>query len=231
VLYFLTHMTPAEVQALAEAANDANLGAALSEVAVTSPAARPGAAGVVQTAYRTGIRTTPEIANLMHTFQAAGIDVYVVSASAEDVVRVFATNPKYGYGLAPDHVLGIRLAKDESDRYLPALQAGWPVTVYHGKVDAIQAAIARVGGRGPVFVAGDSDGDYNMMTEFPDTQLVLIVNRLMGGSIGKLSAEAARELGRLDAKYLFQGRDENTGLWLPSEQTILLGKSRALLLP
>jgi phosphoserine phosphatase len=168
VLYFCANMTTAEVQALAEASIDANLGAGLAKVELTSPGARPGAAGVVQASYTTGMRTTPEIANLMHAFQVAGIDVYVVSASMEDVVRVFATNPKYGYGLALDHVLGIRLAKDGSDRYLPALKAGWPVTVFHGKVDAIQAEIARVGGRGPVFVAGDSDGDYNMLTEFPD---------------------------------------------------------------
>jgi hypothetical protein len=36
-------------------------------------------------------------------------------------------------------------------------------------------------------VAGDSDGDYDMLRDFPDTELGLIVNRLKKGKIGELS--------------------------------------------
>lgn len=40
---------------------------------------------------KAGLRTQPEIANLFHELEKNGIKVYVVSASLEDVVKVFAS--------------------------------------------------------------------------------------------------------------------------------------------
>ncbi len=48
-----------------------------------------GKAGTVEVTYTTGLRLASEIANLMHTFMENGIDVYVISASMEEVVEVF----------------------------------------------------------------------------------------------------------------------------------------------
>jgi hypothetical protein len=87
----------AEVSALTEASNDANLGMSLTKTKYTSPASLPGVAGVITTAHFHGIRLCTEIATLMDTFRHHGFDVYVSTASLEDVVAVFATNPKYGY--------------------------------------------------------------------------------------------------------------------------------------
>ncbi|MDF2569252.1 MAG: phosphoserine phosphatase, partial [Sporomusa sp.] len=112
VLFFFQNMTTAEVQVLAEKSNDYGLGQAIRKEKWMSPAALPGQAGVVGTSRTTGLRVTEEIADLMSTLRANGIDVYVCTASLEDVVAVFATNPKYGYNLPRENIIGMRLEKD-----------------------------------------------------------------------------------------------------------------------
>ena len=71
--------------------------------------------------------------------------------------------------------------------------------------------------RQDVFVAGDSEGDMNMMQDFADTKLVLIVNRLKGKDIDVLSKQAVASYGKPDAKVLLQGRNDNTGQFEPSQ--------------
>ncbi|MDQ0861851.1 haloacid dehalogenase-like hydrolase [Bacillus sp. V2I10] len=230
ILYFFTNMTREELQSLGEASNDANLGRELSKVTLKSPESLKGEAGVVSSSYYTGIRLTPEMSNLMHTLQANGIDVYVVTASLGDLVEVFANNPKYGYNVPKNNILGMRLEMKDG-KYEPYYKEDWPFTGMHGKTEVIQKEIAsKKRGRGPILVAGDSNGDYEMMTEFSDTELVLIVNRVSGGNIGKLSAIAASQIGEKNPNYVLQGRDENTGLWIPTEYTIKLGTNEKVLL-
>lgn len=44
---------------------------------------------------------------LYNALMANGIDVYVVSASAEEIVRMVASDPKYGYNVPPQNVIGV----------------------------------------------------------------------------------------------------------------------------
>jgi hypothetical protein len=44
---------------------------------------------------------------LINTLMANGIDVWIVSASNEEVVRMVVSDPKYGYNIDPKHVLGV----------------------------------------------------------------------------------------------------------------------------
>lgn len=44
---------------------------------------------------------------LINTLQANGIDVWIVSASNEEVVRMVVSDPKYGYNVKPENVLGV----------------------------------------------------------------------------------------------------------------------------
>ena len=44
---------------------------------------------------------------LYNTLMANGIDVYVVSAAAEELVRMVASDPKYGYNVKPENVIGV----------------------------------------------------------------------------------------------------------------------------
>lgn len=224
VLYLFINLTVEEVQKLAEASNDASLGMAIQNVTWTSPKALAGKAGVVSTTHTTGLRLTSEVANLMNTFRSNGIDVYVVSASLEDVVRVFATLPKYGYNLPAENVIGMRLATENgliTNKYQP----NYPITVGHGKTEVIQSVLVKKYGHGPIFIAGDSNGDFEMMTELDSVKLSLVINRVKGGKIGQQAAKAAEQLDKANPTVVLQGRDENTGMWIPMEQTIKLGKS------
>ena len=38
-----------------------------------------------------------------------GIEVYVVSAASEELVRMVASDPKYGYNVKPQNVIGVSL--------------------------------------------------------------------------------------------------------------------------
>ncbi|MDF2681789.1 MAG: phosphoserine phosphatase [Brevibacillus sp.] len=224
VLYLFTNMTVDEVHKLAEASNDVSLGMAIQTETWTSPKALAGKTGVVTASHTTGLRLTSEVGNLMNTFRSNGIDVYVVSASLEDVVRVFATLPKYGYNLPSENVIGMRLAI-ENGLITNKYQANYPITVGHGKTEVIQSVLEKKYGHGPIFIAGDSNGDFEMMTELHSVKLALVVNRVKSGKIGQQAAKAAEQLGKTNPSVVLQGRDENTGMWIPTEQTIKLGKS------
>lgn len=229
VIYFFTNMTVAEVSLLAEASNDTALGAALTRVKYTSPAALAGKAGVVGVTHFHGIRLCTEIGGLMDTLRANGIDVYVSTASLEDVVAVFAANAKYGYNVPRENVLGLRLEQD-GQVYRNAYRKDWPLNWGPGKSEVIKRELVARKGYGPIFVAGDSDGDYDMLRDFPDTVLGLIVNRMKKGKIGELSSQAAARLLVSEPRFVLQGRQESTGNWLPVETSIKYGKSSPQLL-
>jgi hypothetical protein len=228
VIYFFANMTVAEVMALAEASNDAALGAALTKVKYTSPTERPGRAGIVSTSHFHGIRLCTEIGGLMDTLRANGIDVYVCSASMEEVVAVFASNPKYGYNVSRENVLGLRLERN-GNTLRNAYLKDWPLTWGPGKSVAIKREIVALKGYGPLFVAGDSDGDYDMLRDFAETRFGMIVNRMKTGNIGALSKLAAAQLDARQPRFLLQGRQESTGNWLPTETSIKYGKTNPLL--
>ncbi len=229
VVYFFANMTHDEVATLTEQSNDLNLGLGLTRTTYTSPSSTPGRAGVVSVKHFHGIRLTTEIASLMDVLREHGIDVYVCTASLEHVVGVFASLPKYGYRVPRANVLGLRLEMRGNvltNRY----KADWPLTWGPGKTVAIQRELVARKGYGPLLVAGDSDGDYDMLRDFPDTKLGLIVNRLKKGKIGELSQRAAVSVQAAEPRYVLQGRQESTGNWMPSEQSVKYGTSAAKLL-
>ena len=229
VLYLFGGLSIKQVAALAEASNDLNLGDAIRKVKYTSPTSMPGQAGVVSVSHTHGVRLTPEIANTMHVLSAAGFDIYVSTASLEDVVRVFATLPKYGYDVPPANVLGLRLEMD-GDTYLPIYRKGWPLNYGPGKTEVIKRELVAKKGYGPALVFGDSDGDFDMLRDFADTRLGVLVNRLKKGNIGSLCKLGAEQMGKVDARFVLQGRDERTGQWIPEEMTLKLGTTEKKLL-
>lgn len=229
VIYLLANMTVADVSRLTETSNDLALGAALVKTKYTSPAERAGKAGVVSVSHFHGIRLCTEIGGLMDTLRRNGIDVYVCTASLEHVVAVFATLPKYGYNVSRDHVIGLRLEED-GQTLTNAYRKGWPLIWGPGKTTVIKQELVAKKGYGPLLVAGDSDGDYDMLRDFADTKLGLIVNRMKKGKIGELSKAAAETLKDKAPRYLLQGRQESTGNWLPQESSIKIGKAEPQLL-
>jgi len=69
-----------------------------------------------------------------------------------------------------------------------------------------------------------------MLSEFPQTKLGLIVNRLKKGLTGILSNQAHRELDNPAPRYILQGINENTGAFNASEYTVKFGTNEKLLL-
>jgi hypothetical protein len=62
---------------------------------------------------KTGEVNPPKIftgmTELYNVLMENGIDVYVISAAAEELVRMVASDPKYGYNVKPENVLGVNM--------------------------------------------------------------------------------------------------------------------------
>lgn len=204
VLYLFNGMTKEEVQKLAKEANDYGIGDKLGKYTIESSDKLLGEAGKIVYEYKSGLRTQPEIANLFHEFQKNGIEVYIVSASLEDIVKVFASDKSYGYNLKPENVYGMRLEMNK-DKYLSQYKKGYPQTQTKGKVETINKFLKpKHGGKDPILVAGDSGGDENMLTEYKGTKVLLLMKRK-----GKLDDVVK------DKRALIQTRNEQTGLLVP----------------
>lgn len=242
VTYLFTGMTPAEVQELATASHKywSTYGRYASET-ITSPLELPGEAGVVSTSYITGVTFTDELRDLYHTLMANGIDVYIVSASPIDTI--LAANKCMGYGVPEDQVFAMRNKLGEDGRYINEYDYDWggegmyAQTQGEGKSTIITNFIApKYDGVGPLMVFGDSAGDMNMMTDWMDegdTELGVIFNRYRKPTSDPLtweaSVKAAEQMGKADAQFVLQGRDENNGQLRPSEYSIMLGSTDEVL--
>lgn len=232
VTYLFAGMTEAQVRELTVKTVRWQLGQPIQKVKWTSPTELPGRAGVVAVSWKNGLRLQPEMQALYARFRDAGWHVWVCSASFVDVIREISSNPEFGYNNPADRVLAMQLERDAQGRILPEYRHGYDQTQGPGKTKNIQRFLVTRYGYGPAFVAGDSEGDQNMMADFTDTKKVLIVNRLRDPKtpIGQFSALAAQNYGKADTRYLLQGRDDNTGQWLPSQKHIPLGASQGLIL-
>ncbi|MBC3456944.1 HAD family hydrolase [Pseudomonas mosselii] len=229
-VFFCSNMTEQDVEDLALSSVRHSLQAGIVKTTLESPHSRPGKTGVVKVSYVEGMRVVPEIADLMHTLQRNGIDVFVVSAGFEPLVKVIATRPEFGYNIPSNQVYGLRLETSAAGKYLAQAKKGHPISYREGKPEVIRKYIApRREGRDPIFVAGDSNSDFGNFSMLPGVSLGLIVNHLSTGDFGRVSTEAAKTLGRPDARWVLQGVDENIGLWSPTESTTKVGDTQAYL--
>lgn len=177
-----------------------------------------GRAGKITVTRAEGIGIAKEMTQLYNALMDNGFDVYICSASMETVVETLACDSKYGFKISPDNVFGIRLTDNGSGTIDAVYSKDYEQPFQAGKVRAITKYIAPShGGKGPVLVAGDSNGDINMLTEFKDLKVGLILNCHNGGLIGTLSqyamfgkdvlSEDPLMIANEDAKYILQGRD------------------------
>ena len=154
-----------------------------------------------------------ESVHLYNALKDNGFDVYVCSASLEAVVEAMACSPGYGLGLSPDNVFGIRLA--DRNNFGGEFDEDYDQTFLEGKTACIEKLIApRHGGRAPSLVAGDSNGDYAMLTSFDSLSVGLIFDCKRSGQIAglieKASASSAQEPAARPV-YVVQPRDRFTG--------------------
>ena len=93
-----------------------------------------------------GLALTPELQNLYTTLTDNGIDVYICSASMEEIVEGMACDPKYDLGIKDDHVFGLRLMTHEDCTIDIAYDPGYPQSYKEGKTDCIRTMIAPLHG-------------------------------------------------------------------------------------
>lgn len=229
VIYWFAGYTKDEVRKITDEALKYELNNKLAKAKWETPEVFKTKAGAISYSYKTGLRVFPEMMSLYSAFRANGIDVFVITASYGPVVEVFSG--RYGYNVPADKVIGMEIAEKDGI-LLPYYKEGYPQTQRMGKVEVINMKIKKELGRDydPLFSAGDSDGDYEMSTEYPGMKLTLVFNRLKGGDIGKLCKQAVAEKDKAEPRVILQGRDENTGMLLPQSESILLGKTEAKLL-
>ena len=123
----------------------------------------PTGQGQGQIEMEQGIRIRKPMVSLVAYLQAAGWEVYVVSASAQPVVEAVAAR----YGVLADHVLGVRTAL-QNGRLTGEVLA--PVTWRKGKVDALRTRT----GRRPALALGDAWTDFEMLI---DAEAAIIIDR------------------------------------------------------
>lgn len=232
ILYMFKGMTSQELISLSSESADYWLNYHTWEkVTLTSPSDFASEAGAVSISYKTSLALSPEMKDLYACLKNSGFEVYVLTASSVDVIKGVACPGKYGLNVSDDHVFGMMQKKDNAGKYLNAMDENYVLTQAEGKTATINKYIAsQHDGNAPTFVAGDSDGDYNMMSDYEDMKLGLIINRVKGGNIGSLCQEAANYIGLEEARYVLQGRDENKGEFISSQASILLGSDTPALL-
>ena len=231
-LFLFTGFTVDEVKSMAKDAVSFELANNIGKQTLQSPPGLKTKAGTRSCSFHSGLRIYAEMQNLIATCRKHGINAYIVSASYQPVVEVFSGVGNFGYNFDPDHVIGMELEIGADGKIIPEYKKGWIKTVRHGKVEAIDKIIKSLPGKNhdPLFAAGDSDGDVEMLTKFPDMKLALIWNRVKGGAIGNLCKQAVDEMKRPDPRFILQGRNENTGMVIPGSETILLGITKSELL-
>lgn len=157
--------------------------------------------------FATGLFPFEEIRELMTVMRSIGMTVCIISASEQHLVE--GAVQALAYPVDPAHIFGMRL-RTEGGVLCPDLQNEdiYPVTYRRGKQQIVERFLQGV----PVFAAGDSDTDYEMLTAFPELDCRLLVDRRQTGLVEALFH---------DPKTLVQGRDERCGTFLPAHRSRL----------
>ncbi len=166
-----------------------------------------GRSGPVRARFCTGLRALVEMRALMQALTDAGVLVFIITASQQELVEGAAL--ALGYPVPREHIFGMRLEQDGA-RLLPRSVdiKRYPLTWRGGKREVIERFLPAP----PVLACGDSDTDFEMLTSFEETELRLIINRDSTGQIRSLYD---------DERTLLQGRDEHRGCFHKERESVL----------
>lgn len=210
LLHLIKGMTPEQIRQVARDAAQYGLGKGYLE-RCTWESPEMGRTGKVSISFDSGMAQPVEMIHLYQTLRANGIDVYIVSASLEDIVESLACNSEYGYDLPAENVWGMRQPLDEQGRFTGFFREDYTPTLEDGKsVDILRFIAPLHGNKGPALVAGDSNGDYSMLSSFCDLGRGLIIDRNMPEPLCTLYDKPG---------YLLQGRDPATGSFIRSHRS------------
>ncbi len=171
-----------------------------------------GEAGYVTVTTEYGLGISKNMKDLYAKLEANGIVPYICTASIEENVTAVACDGSLGIKVPEERIFGVKLLKDAAGRFTDEYDPEWVLTAGAGKTETILKRIAPLhGGKGPVLVGGDSNGDYEMLTDFPDMQCGLIINLDRTDPI--------RSLYNLQPRYLLQGRDAAHSRFVPNSES------------
>ncbi|CAM3229097.1 HAD family hydrolase [Streptobacillus felis] len=158
--------------------------------------------------YKTGLSIAKEMEELIKEFCENNIDVYVISGSpriqVEEALKPLKPYIKEIYGKELEIIDG---------KITGEIKEGTIETYYEGKVEIIDKFLYNKYNKGPIFVAGDSMGDYHMLTRYEDTEISLLIDRNRTGKFSEL-------LEANDDRYLSQTVDETIGRFIDAEKSI-----------
>lgn len=183
-----------------------------------------GQSGKVSVSFMRGLGIPEEMKSLYKVLNDNGISTYICSAAEENIVETIACDKEYGLGIPPENVFGIRLALSKNGLVYAEYDTNYSQTYKEGKTKAILEYIAPLHcGNEPVLVAGDSNGDYDMLTAFKSLKAGLIIDCGNGGPIGELTMAAQSGHKRTKAPvYIVQGRNEREKSFIPEQTSIIL---------
>ncbi|EGZ21948.1 hypothetical protein PHYSODRAFT_488713 [Phytophthora sojae] len=215
--HLLVGMTETEIKALIRSSIRWNLGQALEAPTYTSTGDLQ-----VEGSYTKGLRFFNGQESTMRALRAAGVDVYIISASPE----LYAAEAGGLFGLGnmvpKDNVYGVRFKTDEAGLFTAELQEDYPITWGPGKAKVVTSILEPIHkGAPPIYSSGDSEGDCEMMSTVRDG-VVDTNNRLKGNSscINDFYVKACEFFGSTEPStnnaYLLQGQDQVIGTWITS---------------
>ena len=214
--YRFVAMTASQVRRLTRKAVLWQLEQEIGTITWESPPSLPGRFGPVTVSWRNGLRLLPEMQGLYAELRQAGFDVWICTASFSEGIREISSAPEFGYHNPPEQVIGMELECDSQGRFLARRSEEADFTYAKGKTQAIKRHLLPRYGYGPALVCGDSNGDADMLVDFPETEISLIIDLKhdFASPIGELAERARRQRGQEGARFLLQQRCEREGCFL-----------------
>ena len=238
--YWFAGMTPAQAEQVAYESHVfyTNLGKKnpknWTKAKWTSPANYKSKVGQVSVGFRVSTGVSDEMRELIKKLDANGIDVWINSASPVSTIRGLMR----AWKLEGVKDIVAMTYKIKDGKYLAAYDYDLHAqTQGVGKAETIVKCIAPLyNNHGPIFGAGDSQGDFNFMTEFKDTVCGIMINRQRKDDAGLCAAIAVyqnekgidlyKAMKAGEIRFVLQGRQENGGFFWPQTGTQLVGKDK-----
>ncbi|MCP1229747.1 lipoprotein pyruvate-formate lyase [Acetobacter indonesiensis] len=228
LIRLLAGQTITDVLGMTRAANEWGLGQSIGQITLRCPEGRAGEGGTAQATIVQALRLTPEMSDLFQILQEHGIDPIICTSSLEDCTAFFATSSEYGYNIRREHVFGARL--DEHKHVLLSTEsAKYPFPYGSGKTAIIHKYLIAKRQRPPLMIFAGEDSSAHLLSSFPEASLCCLINRKQSDTMQPFLKEAARLRSTERPRLVLQGRDENTGEWLPEEASIFLGETEPTL--
>ncbi|KAL3661648.1 hypothetical protein V7S43_013407 [Phytophthora oleae] len=215
--HLLVGMEVDEIKSLIRSSIRWNLGQALEAPTYTSTGDLQ-----VEGSYTKGLRYFNGQESTMRALRAAGVDVYIISASPQLYAAEAGNLFGLGNTVPNDNVYGVRFKTDDEGRFTADLVEDYPITWGPGKAKIVTNILEPIHqGAPPLYSSGDSDGDCEMMNTVRDG-VVDTNNRLKGNStcINGFYVKACEYFGTTEPStnnaYLLQGQDQVIGTWITS---------------